>query len=144
MLQTSKSNGLQCLNVGSFLLQQPTPDWCFHYLTDRGSVGQCVLVSGSHLSLDSSFLSNNCGLLDVERPLWREDGSAIYLYNCFWALPEQSLSRPSHAELMAIFYCLIWDLSNLEGQVPVFISFRNREAQLYPRALGSLFVTSYD
>jgi hypothetical protein len=33
---------------------------------------------------------------------------------------------------------------NLEGQVPVFISPRNRVAQLYPRALGSLFVVSYD
>jgi hypothetical protein len=22
-------------------------------------------------------------------PLWREDGSVIYSYNCFWALPEQ-------------------------------------------------------
>jgi hypothetical protein len=33
---------------------------------------------------------------------------------------------------------------NLEGQVPVFISPRNRVAQLYPQALGSLLVTSYD
>jgi hypothetical protein len=33
---------------------------------------------------------------------------------------------------------------NLEGQVPVFISPRNRVAQLYPRALGSLSVASYD
>jgi hypothetical protein len=35
-------------------------------------------------------------------------------------------------------------LPNLEAQVPVFISPRNKVAQLYPRALGSLFVTSYD
>jgi hypothetical protein len=35
-------------------------------------------------------------------------------------------------------------LPNLEDQVPVFISPRNRVAQLYPRALGSLFVVSYD
>jgi hypothetical protein len=34
--------------------------------------------------------------------------------------------------------------SNLEGQVPVFISFRNRVTRLYPQALGSLFVASYD
>jgi hypothetical protein len=34
--------------------------------------------------------------------------------------------------------------SNLQGQVPVFISLRNRVAQLYPRALGSLSVASYD
>jgi hypothetical protein len=33
----------------------------------------------------------------------------------------------------------IRDLPNLEGQVPVFISPRNRVAQLYPQALCSLF-----
>jgi hypothetical protein len=64
--------------------------------------------------------------------------------NCFWALPEQSLLGRSPAELTAIFYCFIWDSTNLEGQVPVFISPRNRVAQLYPRTLGSLSVASYD
>jgi hypothetical protein len=57
-------------------------------------------------------------------------------YNCFWALPEQSHLGRSPAELTAIFYCLIWDSPNMEGQVPVFISPKNRVAQLYPRALG--------
>jgi hypothetical protein len=33
--------------------------------------------------------------------------------------------------------------SNLEGQIPVFTSPRNRAAQLYTQSLGSLFVT-YD
>jgi hypothetical protein len=33
---------------------------------------------------------------------------------------------------------------NLEAQVPVFISPRNRVAQLYSQALGSLFVAFYD
>jgi hypothetical protein len=65
-------------------------------------------------------------------------------YNCFWALPEQSLLGRSPAELMAIFHCLIWSSSNLEIQVPIFISSRNRVAQLYPWVLGSLFVASYD
>jgi hypothetical protein len=32
----------------------------------------------------------------------------------------------------------------LEGQVPVFLSPRNRVAQIYPQVLGSLFVASYD
>jgi hypothetical protein len=36
----------------------------------------------------------------------------------------------------------IRDSPNLEGQVPVFISPRNRVARLYPQALGSLFVSS--
>jgi hypothetical protein len=66
------------------------------------------------------------------------------LYNCFWALSEQSLLGRSPAELTAIFYCLVWDSPHLEGQGPVFISPRNRVAQLYLRALGSLFVASYD
>jgi hypothetical protein len=84
---------------------------------------------------DFCFLSDDCGFLDVWRPLWREDGSVIYLYNCFWSLPEQSLLGRSPAELTTIFYHLIWDSPNLEGQVPVFISPRNRVAQLYPQAL---------
>jgi hypothetical protein len=41
------------------------------------------------------------------------------------------------------YYCLIWDSPNLEDQVPVFISPRNKVTQLYPRALGSLFAASY-
>jgi hypothetical protein len=42
---------------------------------------------------------------------------------------------------MAISYCLRFETPpNLEGQVPVFISPGNREAQ----AKGSLFVASYD
>jgi hypothetical protein len=66
------------------------------------------------------------------------------LYNCFWALPEQSLLGQSPAELTDIFYCLIRGSPNLEGQVPVFRSPGNRVAQLYPRALDSLFVASYN
>jgi hypothetical protein len=38
----------------------------------------------------------------------------------------------------------IWDSFDLEGQFHVFISPRNRVAQIYPPALGSLFVASYD
>jgi hypothetical protein len=38
----------------------------------------------------------------------------------------------------------IRDSTNLEGQVSVYISRRNSVAQLYPQALSSLFVASYD
>jgi hypothetical protein len=38
----------------------------------------------------------------------------------------------------------IRDSPNLEDQVPIFISPRNRVAQLYPQTLGSIFVASYD
>jgi hypothetical protein len=47
---------------------------------DRRSVGQTVLVSSTHLKLTTRFLlmSDNCGFVDVGRPLWREDGSVFY------------------------------------------------------------------
>jgi hypothetical protein len=45
---------------------------------------------------------------------------------------------------MTLYYCLIWESSNLGDQVPTFISPRNRVAQLYPQPLSSLFVASYD
>jgi hypothetical protein len=32
------------------------------------------------------------------------------------------LGLASPAELTALFYCLIWDSTNLEGQVPIFRS----------------------
>jgi hypothetical protein len=38
----------------------------------------------------------------------------------------------------------IRDSSNLEGQVPIFISPRDRVAQLYLKVLGSVFIASYD
>jgi hypothetical protein len=47
--------------------------------------------------------------------------------------------------LKTIFYCLHFlDSPNLEGQVSIFISPRDTVARLYPRALGSLSVSSYD
>jgi hypothetical protein len=47
---------------------------------DRQSVGQSVLMSGSHLRPMTRFfyLSDDCGFLYKGRPLWREDGSVIY------------------------------------------------------------------
>jgi hypothetical protein len=51
--------------------------------------------------------------------------------------------RVTH-DLRPYFTSRISDSPNLEGQVPVFISSKNRVAQLYPRALGSLSVASYD
>jgi hypothetical protein len=52
-----------------------------------------------------------------------------------------SESRGTHDHILL---SQIRDFPNLEGQVPVFISPRNRVAQLYSKALGSIFVASYD
>jgi hypothetical protein len=50
------------------------------------SVSWCQACFWSPLS-DFCFLSDSCEFLNVGRPLWREDGSVIYSYKCFWALP---------------------------------------------------------
>jgi hypothetical protein len=52
-----------------------------------------------------------------------------------------SESRGTHNHILL---SQIRDSPHLEGQVPVFISPRNRVAQLYPQAPGSLFVASCD
>jgi hypothetical protein len=53
----------------------------------------------------------------------------------------RSESRGTHDHILL---SKIRDSPNVEGQVPVFISPRNRVARLYPQALGPLFVASYD
>jgi hypothetical protein len=52
-----------------------------------------------------------------------------------------SESRGTHDHILL---SQIRDSPNLEGQIPVFISPRNRVAPLYPQAQGSLFVASND
>jgi hypothetical protein len=51
----------------------------------------------------------------------------------------RSYSRETHDHILL---SPIRDSPTLEGQVPVFISPRNKVARLYPQALGSLFVIS--
>jgi hypothetical protein len=73
---------------------------------DRQSVCQSVLVLGSHLG-------PSCGFLGVGRPLWREDGSAIYC--CCWASPVQSLLSLSPTGLKTIFYCPVGPCGKASG-----------------------------
>jgi hypothetical protein len=40
--------------------------------------------------------------------VWQEDGSVVY--SCCWLSPTQSFSGPSLAGLMAIFYCLRFEI----------------------------------
>jgi hypothetical protein len=54
------------------------------------------------------------------------------------------LRSESRGILDNILLSPIRDSPNLEDQVPVIISPRNRVAWLYPQAVGSLFVASYD
>jgi hypothetical protein len=53
----------------------------------------------------------------------------------------KSESRRSHDHILL---SQIRDYANLEDHVPVFMSPRNRVAQLYPQEPGSVFVASYD
>jgi hypothetical protein len=52
------------------------------------------------------------------------------------------IGSESHGTHDHILLSQIRDSPNLEDQVPVFISPRNRVAQLHPKALGSVYVAS--
>jgi hypothetical protein len=117
------------LNLGNTTKTEPTV-----------SRSVCLGVK-PHLGPKTRFLllSDSCEFVDVGRPFWREDGSVVY--NCCWSSPAQSSSGPSPAGFMTSYFTVSDPrLPQPGGQVPVFISPRNREAQLYPQALGSLFL----
>jgi hypothetical protein len=79
-----------------------------------------------------------CGALSLTR-------GRVCRLQLFLALTSAAiLGSESHGTHDHILLSQIRESSNLESQVPLFISPRNRVAQLYPQALGSLFVVSYD
>jgi hypothetical protein len=88
------------------------------------------------------LLSDSCGFVDVGCSVTREQVCCLQLL-LFLAstviLRSESWGTRDH-----ILLSQIRDSTNLKVQVPLFISPRNRVAQLYPQALGSLFVASYD
>jgi hypothetical protein len=94
---------------------------------DRQSVGQFVLVSGTHLrpatnfSISLKFSLDSCGFFYFIAPFLTRGRVCNLLYNCFWALPEQSLLGRRPAELTAILYCLIWDSPSLELDLEFFL-----------------------
>jgi hypothetical protein len=73
----------------------------------------------------SNYFLDRSGFVDVWRPLWREVGYVVF--NCYWTSPAQSFSGLNPTGLMSIFCCLyFWASPNLESQVAIFISSKNR------------------
>jgi hypothetical protein len=72
---------------------------------DWRSVAKFVLVSSTHLGLTTRFLflSDSCGVVDVGRFLWWENGSVVY--NCRWSSPAQWVLGPIPTGFFIIFYC---------------------------------------
>jgi hypothetical protein len=124
----------------------------------KASVCQSQNQSQSYITTDGQSTS----LSWCQAPIWDQRPIFIFLsliisrqlWVCWWgapsltrgrvcsfqlllASPAESYLSLSPAGLMAIFYCLnIETPPNLAGQVPVFISHRNRVAQLHPQTLG--------
>jgi hypothetical protein len=126
--------------IRTHLPAKPLTPWVKSKLCyDRRSVGQSVLASSTHLGLTTRFLflSDSCGFFDVGRSLTRERVCRLQLMLVLTSaviLGSESRETRDH-----ILLSQIGDSFNLEGQVPVFISPRNRVARLYGQALGSLF-----
>jgi hypothetical protein len=117
---------------------------CFKFYDWRQSQSY-VLVSCAHLGLRTRYLllSVICGFVDVGRSLSDERTGLPFTIAAGLA-SAVILGSESRGTRDNILLPQIRDSPNLEGQVPVFITPRNRVAQLYPQALGSLFVASYD
>jgi hypothetical protein len=105
--------------------QSISMSWC------RAHSGTCDLI----LLPVEMLLFESCSLVSVGRPLWREDRFAVCSAITQWSESRRTLT---------IRYSPIWDSPNLKVQVLIFISPRNRVAQLYPLELSSLYVASYD
>jgi hypothetical protein len=106
--------------------------WC--EVTLWVTVSQSVLVSSilEGLATRYNLLSEICGLVSIGRPLWLEDASAICSAITKWFESRRTRNHTllSHLRLPQ---------PGGPGSSP-----RNRMAQLYPRALGSLYVVSHD
>jgi hypothetical protein len=111
----------------------------------RPTVSRPVCLCIKHLSggprPDFLFLSDSCMFVDVRRPRWQEERCVVS--NCCWPSPAQSFSE-SRATHDHIILSQIRDSPNLEDQVHIFISPRNRACQFYPQALGPFFFASFD
>jgi hypothetical protein len=107
---------------------------------DRQSVGQSVLVSGTHLgpvtnfSFSLKFPLDNCVCYFVAPSLTRGRVCNL-LFSCFWALPEHSWAEvPQYSR--PYFTVLSETPPTWRARFPYLYPPRNRMAQLYPWALG--------
>jgi hypothetical protein len=80
-----------------------------YFTTDGQSASLSWDPRPTLISLHGNYLQTYVVFLNMGHPFWRENGSVIYPYNCYWALPTQLLWGPSPAELATISYCLISD-----------------------------------
>jgi hypothetical protein len=109
---------------------------------DRRSVGQSILVSGSHLEPMTRFFFFSVRQLRVS---WHGTPSLTRWWVC--NLLAQLLLGLARAVTLGcksrrfttIFYCLIWDSSNLEGQISVFIFPQEQGGSVIPPGTGFPF-----
>jgi hypothetical protein len=82
------------------------------------TVSQSILVSSPMWGPRQVFCyCHTCRFIDVGRPLWREDGSAIY--SCCWLLPVQPFLDLEYSGTHDhILLSWIQESPNLEDQVP--------------------------
>jgi hypothetical protein len=100
-------------------------------------------VSSTHLGLRTRFLLllDSCVFVEVGHS---DERTGLSLQLLLALASAAILGFEARGTRDHILLSQIRDFPNMEGLVPVFIPPRNRVAQLYSQALGSLFVAFYD
>jgi hypothetical protein len=132
-LHRSSGNGFQRRTFPFLWVPELSP--CYIYIrsrltikvkvTLRPTVSRSVCQTPIWGPIPNFLLSNSCGFVDVGRLLRQEDKYDVY--NCCWPSSAQLSLRPSPAGLMAIFYCLRFDIPP---------TWRARFPYLYPPGTG--------
>jgi hypothetical protein len=91
----------------------------------RLTVGRPVCLGGGHTIGSMTRFSFSVWQSRVSWcgwSFWREDEPVFHSYNCFWNPTKAVTLGSKSCRTQTIFYCLIWDSPNLEGQVLVLYS----------------------
>jgi hypothetical protein len=105
--------------------------------------GYRTTYSFLNLSLSLSYITTDgqsASLSWYQAPIWGLWPDFYYCQTIAGLSDERTVLSFTMYNVQYILLSHIWDSPNLEDQVPVFISPRNRVARLYPQALGFPFL----
>jgi hypothetical protein len=137
-----KSQGHAPFSFSFFSVLRCTPSYSeseLELLYDwRFAANQFILASSPlRLTTSNFFKWILAFVVLMQHPLWGEDGSVVY--NCCWSSSAQSLSGPTPAGLVTIFYCLKFETPQPSGPDPRIYITQKHGGPVIPPDIGFPF-----